>query len=125
MPEVPEHYYLQMSESIQMVFDLTSRIDERVKVLIERHNEVNSRIERLGARQEDLLTRISVLEKASNQADLEKMEREIKDLGSRLTILESNTSRIENKWKMIGDFVFKIAVALISGLALWKMGVNP
>ena len=66
MNDISELAFQQINESIKLVFDLTSRIDERVKILVEHHNEANQRIEKLVGRQEDIVTRISILEAKGN-----------------------------------------------------------
>lgn len=129
---IPEHFYQEVSGSIKLVFDLTSRIDERVKMLVEQHNESSHRIERLMERHESLTNRIGFLEnkigiienKISHQVDLEE---ELQDLKESYQILAIKSASFEihnvgqdNKWKLIGDFVFKIIIMTIGSIIAWK-----
>lgn len=116
MPGSADQFYREVSESIKLVFDLTSRIDERVKILVEQHNEANHRIDKLVERQENILSRISVLENKNGThlnediADLRKLltTHEIK-----LGALEVQSSGHANKWKLAGDFVFKALLTIL------------
>jgi hypothetical protein len=124
MPEVSPEFYSQVSESIKLVFDLTSRIDERVKVLVEQHQEANSKIERLMDRQENLLSRISVLESSDQRTDVDAVQKDIHGIQVRLSTLEIHNQGHQNRWDKTVDFIFKIAVALVSAFALWKLGIK-
>lgn len=127
MPDVNERFYQQVSESIKLVFDLTSRIDERVKILIEQHNEANHRIEKLMERHEGIMTRISVLENRNNnnfKDEIAEIRKEQKVLEIKLTALEMTSSHHDNKWKVVGDAVFKIGIAIVGGFIAWKLGIN-
>ena len=42
-----EQFFGQVSESLQLVFDLTSRIDERVKMIIEKQKELDDQVQKL------------------------------------------------------------------------------
>lgn len=66
-----EQFFGQVSESIQLVFDLTSRIDERVKMLIERQKEIDDQIEKLLEMQQSVIHRLTHLE-AKDFASVEK-----------------------------------------------------
>ncbi len=122
-----DHFYQQISESVKLVFDLTSRIDERVKILVEKHGETNQRIEKIMERHENILSRISVLENKSTgnlKDELEDLKRECQSLEIKVATLEHSSTSHENKWKTMSDFVFKIAVAVIAGIIAWKLGVK-
>jgi chromosome segregation ATPase len=125
MPEMTDQFYREVSESIKLVFDLTSRIDERVKILVEQHNEANQRIEKLMERHENILSRISVLENKNGndvKQDVSELKKDVKGLEIKLAALEIHSSGHENKWKLVGDFIFKLAIAAIGAVLAWKLG---
>jgi len=143
---ITEQFYSQVSESIKMVFDLTSRIDERVKMLVERQNELDERLERFIEMQQALLHRVTVLE----SKDVSGVKGELADLNKRLAVMESaavpqdkdidamkqklqllelktesllmKTTNHENRWSKAFDFVLKVGWALLTGYLLYKLG---
>lgn len=129
MPEKQEIIsYKEVSDSIKLVFDLTSRIDERVKHLVEQHNEANQRIEKLMERHENILSRISVLENKNGNGikeDITELKKDFHTIEIKIAALEMQTSRHENKWQTVGDFIFKIAVAVIGAVIVWKITLKP
>lgn len=141
-----EQFFGQVSESIQLVFDLTSRIDERVKMLIERQKEIDDQIEKLLEMQQSVIHRLTHLEAkdiGSVQEDLhilsEKVaiiasddpEEEIQDLKTKVHDLqikvESINMRVGNhdtRWSKIFDYFWKFGLMLIAGYILYKLGIQ-
>lgn len=122
-----DQLYQQVSESIKLVFDLTSRIDERVKILVEQHNDANQKIERLIERHENILSRISVLENKNGNGmreDMNELKKDHRSLEVKVAALEIGQNQHENKWKVASDFAFKVIVTLICGVIAWKLGIK-
>lgn len=143
-----EQFYSQVSESIKLVFDLTSRIDERVKMLIERQDGLDDRLDKLIDMQQGLLNRVVILE----SKDVSGVKTDMQDIAKRITVIETQESPMrrdieelkqkmhlmelrgetlmlknqhqEGKWKTVSDFAFKIIVALAGGFMLFKFGWN-
>lgn len=127
MAEMNEQLYRQVSDSIKLVFDLTSRIDERVKMLVEQHSEVNQRIEKIMERHESILARISVLETKGSDGmkeDLADLKKSHHETEIKVAALELTSRTHDNKWQMAGDFVFKLALAIIGGIIAWNLGIK-
>jgi len=146
--DFPEQFYTQVSESIKLIFDLTSRIDERVKMLVERQNELDERLEKILEAQQSLINRISILE--SKSIDNKDSIQDIAELGGRISVLESHQPPVrkdvdevekrvqvlerksenldfrsqnqENRWKAIFEFMFKMTFILLGGYILYKFG---
>jgi hypothetical protein len=64
-----EQFFGQVSESLQMVFDLASRVDERVKGLAQRQQDIENRIEKMNDLQSEILKRVVLLEARKDMAD--------------------------------------------------------
>ena len=127
MPEINDQFYKEVSDSIKLVFDLTSRIDERVKHLVEQHSDSNQRIERLVERQEDIFSRISVLENKNGNGykeDIIELKKNVHIMEIKMSSLELQTNQHENKWQKIIDFVFKVSVAVVVAIIVWKIGLK-
>jgi len=141
-----EQFFGQVSESIQLIFDLTSRIDERVKMLIERQKEIDEQIEKLLSLQHGALNRLSALEAKdfhSVQENLHSLsekvaiiasdnpQKELIELRSKVHSLEVKAENIQmrigyhdHRWAQIFDFIWKLALMCIAGYILYKLGLQ-
>jgi chromosome segregation ATPase len=131
--KMDDPFYKEVSESLKLVFDLTSRIDERMKILIESNNDYKEKIEKLSVQHGEAIMRISILEnKASSkeldsvkvEADLEKVEEKMIHLTDRMSDVEKDIKSHSNKWSSMVDFIFKVGVIVIGGIILWKLGLK-
>jgi len=127
-----DKYYEEFSSSLKLVFDLTSRIDERIKTLVEDNNESKTKLEKLADAQNDFLSRVIILENkngareiAELKNDINSVEGQLNRLIIRMADVEKDTKHHATKWSNISDFLFKIGVAIIGGLILWKLGIKP
>ena len=120
-----EDFYNKLSESVKLVFDLTIRIEERLKILVEQHNSSSEKIEKLMERQENLFSRISVLENRNGnhfRDDIKDLEENLQAVKAKVAVLEINSGQQENKWKLAVDFVFKLIMVIIGAVLTWKLG---
>jgi len=134
-----EQFYQQVTESIKLVFDLTSRIDERVKNLVEQLGESQDRIDRVMDKQEAMTTRIAVLENKNGTAikeevaeikknlhalqsdEMAEVKKAVHALEVKMAGIEWQSGSHENKWKLAGDFVFKLILAALGAFFAWKL----
>jgi uncharacterized protein (DUF3084 family) len=84
-----------MAEGMQIemkkLLDLTTRVDERVKLIVERQQEMHSRLNQFADDHNELTTRVSIVE--SNSEDLQTLDQ----LRQRITMLEAHGSESLNK----------------------------
>lgn len=88
-----EQFFAQVSESIQMMFDLTSRIDERVKMLTERQKEIDDHMNRLVAIQQEAVGRLGLLE----AKDIAAISSDLKKLSEKIAIMENNDPELKKE----------------------------
>lgn len=93
-----EQFFGQVSESLQLVFDLTSRIDERVKMIIEKQKEIDEQIEKLIIMQHSL-------------------ELKTETLNNRVGIND-------NRWARIVDSIWKLSIVIVASIVLYKLGIQ-
>lgn len=136
---ISEQLLNQLSESIKLVFDLTSRIDERVKHLSQQNVDFSVHIKNFIDKHQDINTRICVLE----SKDYAMMKREIEDMGQKLAIIESRNinkrledvegkmeqmnffkTTTEGKVKIFVDIFWKLLVGVLTCYIAFKLGVN-
>lgn len=127
-----EKLYREVNDSLKLVFDITSRVDERMKGLIESNAESKEKIEKLYDNQIALLNRITVLENKNNGQLINELKNEIsiidtkvEHLSERLIHVEKEMTQATNKWSNVVDFIFKVGVMVIGGIILWKLGIKP
>lgn len=115
----------QASENIQKLFDLSTRIDERVKAIQNQQAHVDERFEILTQQQVALMQRIAVLDATTN--DPRVIER-IKECESRLAEMEKNLTSLENehgkhaeRWKSVASFVVQLIWVILAAYLLTKL----
>jgi chromosome segregation ATPase len=78
MPEeITVQILSQASENIQKLFELSTRIDERVKSIQAKQDGVEVRIEQIALAHHQANQKIAVLESSGNKHDVEECERQI------------------------------------------------
>lgn len=139
-----EQFFGQVSDSIQLVFDLTSRIDERVKMLIEQQNDLEGRVEKLLEMHQSSNSRLVLLESKeypSLKEDLARIKenvltialisKEVEGLQSKIQTLEIKSEMIamkmgthDNRWLLAFDTIWKLGLMLVAGYILYKLGLQ-
>ena len=119
MSDISEQFFTQVSESIKSVFNLTSRIDERVKMIHEKQQEMDKKFSRLIESQGTLNSRVSVLESTSDTEDLEKT---VHNMELILKEVELKSAGNAGKWNVVADFSLKILWAMAAAAAIYYMG---
>lgn len=117
-----EQFFGQVSESIQLVFDLTSRIDERVKMLIERQKEIDDQIEKLLIRQDSIFHRLATIE--ANNKDLVELRSKVQNLEVKTENIQMRIGHHDHRWSQIFDSIWKLALMCIAGYILYKLGLQ-
>lgn len=141
-------HYSKVNESIKSVFDLTSRIDERVKMLVERQGDLEEQLDKAIDNQQQILSRVLVLESrdatpiaTANKAEIHEIKqrvaimessgskRDIEDIKQKIHLLDlrvesinMRTANQESRWAKLFDLVFKLTIMLIGGYLLFKFG---
>ena len=130
-----ETLYKEVTQSIKAIFDLTARIDERVKMLLEQHAVVNKKLDGQAVQDNEMATRISVLENRNGKVT----EKEINRLGEELNELEIKVDEMgegvieakrwtmisQSRWKMAFDFLYKMVYAIVVAYLLYRLNFNP
>jgi uncharacterized protein YhaN len=127
-----EEKFREVNDSLKLVFEMTARIDERMKVLIESNSESKDRIEKLYENQMTLINRIAILENKNStelitdlKNDVNIIDGKIEHLSERLIHVEKEMAQTTNKWSSVVDFIFKVGVVVIGSIILWKLGLKP
>lgn len=122
MSDISEQFFTQVSESIKSVFNLTSRIDERVKMIHEKQQEMDKKFSRLIESQGNLNSRVSVLESTSETEEIQKLEKTVHNMELMLKEVELKSAGNTGKWEVAAEFGLKILWACVAAAAIYYMG---
>lgn len=117
----------QTSENIQKLFDLSIRIDERVKLIQDTQDTFEDRLDNMMKSNNELMQKIAVLETkngTSLKGDVDECHRTLRDIDKRLTAVESVSKGFENKWQELVKFVVQLVWIILAAWALYKFGLN-
>ena len=148
-----EQYFMQVSESIKNLFELSTRIDERVKSVIKKQDDTDKKIETMNESISTMSARLSVVEAInpdSYKRDIGKLFDRVHDTNLRLESLNNkcdidvihaseershqNAANIqelqgrsqqnEGRWKSVFRFIKEIAWVLLAAYLLFKLGIQ-
>jgi len=120
----------QSSENIQKLFDLSTRIDERVKAIqTNQTNQANleSKIESLVTSHNLAMQKIVVLESRDVKyldSKLSEYEREISSMDKRLSTVEASSGQNQDRWNKIMSFVIQLVWVILAAWLLMKLNLQ-
>lgn len=126
-----ETLYKEVAQSIKAIFDLTARIDERVKMLLEQHTILSKKIDDQAIQDNDMATRISVIENSNGKVtekEIDRLAEELNDLDDKVDEMKDDISEAkrwamisQSRWKMAFDFMYKMAYAVLVAYLLYRL----
>jgi len=120
-------YYAQVQESIQSIFELTTRVDERVQLMMKKQDNLEDKIDSQMKETNALATRVTILESRNGvqlQADLDKVKDLMHQMELKISHLDKFSATTENRWKTIGGFTLQIVWVILAAYLLFKLGIQ-
>jgi len=119
---ISEKLISKNSENIQKLFDLTTRIDERVKLLKNKECYINSVIEGMVAKNIDIIEKVASLEakqliSSGNDSKLNETER-------RVSKLEDQYGVNNERWKSLANFMIQLIWVILAAYLLTKLNLQ-
>ena len=141
MPEKPHPSILfedvnsmhRISESIMELLQLSSRVDERVQILMKKNQDLEEKIDEQTGIINELNSKIRVLESKDTNAHIRDKVRsqefrtladEVKMLNLRIHSLENSSNHQEDRWKTIVGFVIQLAWVILASFLLYRLGIS-
>ena len=126
MPENKgENYYIQVSDSIKSIYELTTRVDERQQLMMAKVEQLEKKIDSMMAEYRDLEGRIRVIEsKDGGTADIGAIKDMLHGHAVRLQALEISSKGQEGRWQNIVGFVVQLIWVLLAAYLLYKLGIQ-
>ena len=119
----------QASDSIQKLFDLVTRIDERVKSLQDKQQSHSKQIDNILANYNELKEKIAIIQSSSttgiNADNIELCKDKIVELDKRLSSLEQKSAGMESRWSTIFKFIVQTIWLIVGAWVLYKLGLSP
>jgi hypothetical protein len=122
MPEeITVQILAQASENIQKLFELGTRIDERVKAIQDKQDGVEARIEQIALAHHAANQKIAVLESNNHKYEIQECERQIADLEKRLSTVEMTSGQSQDRWNRIVTFIIQLIWVILAAWFLTKL----
>jgi uncharacterized coiled-coil protein SlyX len=144
-----DQYFNQVSESIKNVFELSTRIDERVQLMMKKQEDLEKKLDAQMQKTNDMTTRVTVLEsqvqkasdmnnrlaalesKNNNQEKIKEISESVTGIAAivhnmelKVQSLEGNTKRQEARWKTIFGFVVQLIWVVLAAYLLYRLGLQ-
>ena len=120
-----------MSEQIQELMNSSIRNDERVKSILENHNDLEKRVNNIAEMTSVIKDNIHVMKSLNVKVEVAELKnvitelhREIIVLDKRLTSNERILEGAENRWSSIVKFVVQMIWLIVGTWILFKLGLS-
>lgn len=126
MPEKQgENYYIQVSDSIKSIYELTTRVDERQQLMMVKVEQLERKIDSMMSEYRDLEGRIRVIESRDiGTTDIREIKDVIHHHDVRLQALEISNKGQEGRWGYIVSFVVQLTWVVLAAYLLYKLGIQ-
>jgi chorismate-pyruvate lyase len=118
----------QTSDNVQKLFEVNTRIDERVKAIQTKQVEQDTRLETLNKLYNETVQRVIILESRNNTAvyaEVTSHGEKLNEIDKRLMSLEHTSKGNEGRWATIWGFAIQLCWIVMAAFVLYKLGLNP
>lgn len=122
--EITSQVLEQTSKNIQKLFDLSTRIDERVKTIQERQEALDERIEKVVQKNSELMQKIAVLESKQGEFGLDEFKKEIVVIDKRLASVEDASDQTQARWNRLLTFIIQLVWVILAAWMLLKLNLQ-
>lgn len=130
---MPEEISVQIlnktSENIQKLFELSTRIDERVKSIHEKQEHLEDRIDAVMSQHVIIMQKIAVLESGKQEQTecVNKIlthDKDISELDKRLNKIENTQANHADRWNKIASFFIQLIWVILAAYMLTKLNLQ-
>lgn len=125
----------QSSENIQKLFDLSTRIDERVKNIQSNQIFTDQKLKDLLDSHHLSMQKIAVLESKDSrfldgkimesEKEIDLLDKTVSVLEKRIITLESSTGQNQDRWNRIMNFAIQLVWVVLAAWLLTKLNLQP
>lgn len=117
--ERKDQYYQQVSDATQAIWELTTRIDERVKALREKHEILEREIDVPVAEMQKISTRVMLIEEKLK--DWEIIKRNVSDMSVIIRDIQKDSGKRQDHLKKALQFGLQILSGVLVAYLLYKL----
>lgn len=114
----------QVSKSTKSIYDLTSRMDERMKLMVAKQVDTDNKIDKIITLQISLSERTTILETKQPLNIIKDLENKIEKLEIETHDIKVRHETSNKNWKGIFDIIVQIFTIVLGAWIVWKMGVK-
>lgn len=125
MPDKP--HITQVSDSVNSLFELTLRVDERVRLMMDKLESMDETIDNQIDLFNELNSRVKVIESRDGISilnDIRRLGEELHKLELRTQSVEGSSSDQEGRWKTIIGFAIQLIWVILAAFLLYKLGIS-
>lgn len=118
----------QTSENIQKLFDLSTRIDERLKAFQAKQEGVDAKVEETAKIVGQIQQEIAVLKSKDTTmliTKLQLIEQQQLTMDKEMSSLKSTSGQNQDRWNKIIAFGVQLIWVLLAAWLLWKFNLQP
>lgn len=125
MEDLPTKLLSQATDNIQKLFDITTRIDEKVKSTIEYSINLEIKIQKITEVIALLKEANAVLNFQDIPKNLENIETIIAQMQNKISHIEKTSEGFKSKWDIAVKFLVQIIWLVVGAWILFKLGLGP
>lgn len=110
------------SESAKQLFEITSRIDERIKIILKKETELDRKIEYIQKNNLNLEGKVSFLEKVISEFN--DLKKHLHEIDLKIKHIEINQNGSDQRWRTIVNFAFQTIWVILTSYLLLKVGLT-
>ena len=114
----------QTSDNIIKLFELTTRIDERVKSIQNKQGEFAEGLKHIIDSHNEVLQTIAVIESKNSHEIVTDLSRKLNSIETRLSAKENTSKRFQSKLRTGFDFIVKLAWIVLAAWICYKLGIE-
>ena len=114
----------QTSDNIRKLFELTTRIDERVKSIQNKQGEFDEGLKHIIDSHNEVLKTIAVMESKNSHEIMAELSKKLNTIESRLSAVENSSRGFQSKLRTGFDFVVKLAWIVLAAWICYKLGIE-
>jgi len=130
----------QASENIQKLFELSTRIDERVKTIKEHQDSMNSKISSIADDCNEVATKVAIVDTyisrnatgisgltikfESIDKELNDVDKKFNEFDKRLSSVEATNNSQTDRWKQVFSFIIQFIFIVGVSWAVTRLGLQ-
>lgn len=114
----------RLTESINAIVELTTRVDERVQLIMKQQKELEDKIRNQNEFVSDLNTKVKILEINAITDEIKEINEHLHKIDLRLQTLENSNNSNESRWKTIFGFAIQLIWVILAAFLLYKLGIS-